>query len=315
MNNTSTLKITKHRNLLTIFLFLCASLFMYNFYKCLSGFVANKFEEPLKMFTMIINYIIPVFAFLFFFYEYYIKKINKTVSLIYSITLICGSLFSLYGIIKYFKVFASNNELGVYGSLLGILIKFPFDGIVINILLIAVQIFNLITTFKPNHKYSYLKEQLYNHGYFKINLIEYLFYSILAILTFFTIGDFISGLRLLPNIRYDGKIIFLLLWLLIIPLMNLISYVFKFENRINKISHKMTYLLSLIGINILFGLLFYLFESIDPNFIVSIGKPLFPITYSISFPIEIIALLLIQGISVIIGLAKIILINLKKNER
>ena len=315
MNNTSTLKITKHRNLLTIFLFLCASLFMYNFYKCLSGFVANNFDDGIMMITMIVNYILPVFCFLFFFYNYYIKQINKVVTCIYSVVVICVASFALYGIFQNFDVYTSNNSLGVYGSLLGILIKFPYDGIVINILLITVQVFNVITLFKPKHKYSYLKEQLYNHGYFKINLIEYLFYSILAILTFFTIGDFISGLRLLPNIRYDGRIIFLLLWILIIPLMNLISYVFKFENRINKNTHKMIYLLSLIGLNILFGLLFYLFESIDPNFIVSIGKPLFPITYSISFPIEIIALLLIQGISVIIGLAKIILINLKKNER
>ena len=315
MNNSKTLRINKHRIFLTILLFLCACLFMHNFYKCLSGFVANNFDDGIMMITMIVNYILPVFCFLFFFYNYYIKPINKVVTCIYSVVVICVASFALYGIFQNFDVYTSNNSLGVYGSLPSIIIKFPYDGIVINILLIAVQVFNVITLFKPKHKYSYLKEQLYNHGYFKINLIEYLFYSILAILTFFTIGDFISGLRLLPNIRYDGKIIFLLLWILIIPLVNLISYVFKFENRINKISHKMTYLLSIIGINILFGLLFYLFETLDPNFIVSIGKPLFPITYSISFPIEIIALLLIQGISIIIGISKIILIKLKKNER
>ena len=315
MNNNKTVRINKHRTLLTIILFLCTCLFMHNFYKCLSGFVANNYDDGIMMITMIVNYILPVFCFLFFFYNYFIKPINKIAATIYSVVVIGVASFALFGIFKNFNVYASNNHLGVYGSLPSIIVRFPYDGLITNFTLIAVQVFNLITTFKPKHKYSYLKEQLYYLGYFKINTFEYLFYSVIAILTFFAVGDFISGLNLLPNITYDGKIIFLLLWVLIIPLTNLISFIFKFEKRDYKKSHKLIYLSSLIGINLIFGLLFYIFEVNYPNFIVSIGKPLFPITYSISFPVEIIAILAIQAISVLINLLKITLIAIKNPQQ
>ena len=59
----------------------------------------------------------------------------------------------------------------------------------------------------------------------------------------------------------------------------------------------------------------YIFEVNYPNFIVSIGKPLFPITYSISFPVEIIAILAIQAISVLINLLKITLIAIKNPQQ
>ena len=58
-------------------------------------------------------------------------------------------------------------------------------------------------------------------------------------------------------------------------------------------------------VNILFGLLLWLFETISPSFIVSIGKPLFPIAFSISFPVEMIILLAIEAVSIIINSVKL----------
>ena len=120
-------KINKRSVLLTIILYICASLFMNGFYKSLSGFVANKFNDPFVMLTMIISYILPVFCFLVFFYNYYIKRLPKVVTLVYSTLVVGVALFSLGAIGKNFTLFASNNKLGVYGSIPSIIVKFPYD--------------------------------------------------------------------------------------------------------------------------------------------------------------------------------------------
>ena len=51
----------------TVILLLFSCFCMYDFYKCLSGFIANGFREPLVMLPMILAYFLPVFCFLFFF--------------------------------------------------------------------------------------------------------------------------------------------------------------------------------------------------------------------------------------------------------
>lgn len=293
------------RNTLLVVLFICSSLFMNAFYKSLSGFIANNFNDPIIMVTMLITYIVPVFCFLFYFYNYYVKKLNKIVNTIYSSVVIILSIISLILIFLNFNVYATNNALGVYGSIPSIIVCFPYDGIIISSFLILVQIYNLTVIIKPNHKFSYLKENHYNIGFVKLSLIEYLLISVLAILALFTVGDFISGFNAIENILYDGKYLYLLLWVLIIPTVNLLSFVFKFENKIKSNSNKVIYLSSLIFVNILFGLLLFIFETISPSFIVSIGKPLFPIAFSISFPVEMIILLAIEAVSIIINSVKL----------
>ena len=82
--------------------------------------------------------------------------------------------------------------------------------------------------------------------------------------------------------------------------MNLLYLLLKLESK------NIKSLIIPLAINIIFGLLMLIFELIDPSFMVNIGKPLFPITFSISIPIECFVLLLIMGISSLIYLAKII---------
>ena len=50
---------------LTAVLLLLSCFWMYDFYKCLSGFIANGFREPLVMLPMILAYFLPVFCFLY----------------------------------------------------------------------------------------------------------------------------------------------------------------------------------------------------------------------------------------------------------
>ena len=80
MNKTKTTKIILIA--LTSLLFLLSCFFMYNFYKCLSGFIANGFREPLKMLPLIVSYLLPVICFLFFFYDTYNKNANNTAKII-----------------------------------------------------------------------------------------------------------------------------------------------------------------------------------------------------------------------------------------
>ena len=205
-------KINKRSVILTIILYICSSLFMNGFYKCVSGFVANKFNDPFIMMTMIISYILPVFCFLVFFYNYYVKRIPRVVTLIYSTIVICVALFSLGAISKNFALFASNNKLGVYGSIPSIIVRFPYDMIIVDMLLIMIQGINIFSCFSKENKITKAKDKLYNLGYFKIHLAEYLAFCILAILALFTVGDFICGLQAIANIFYDIKYLFLLLF-------------------------------------------------------------------------------------------------------
>lgn len=305
-------KINKKSVVLTIILYICSALFMNGFYKCLSGFVANKFNDPFIMMTMIISYILPVFCFLVFFYNYYVKRIPRVVTLIYSTIVVGVALFSLGAISKNFALFASNNNLGVYGSIPSIIVKFPYDMIIVDMLLIMIQGINIFSCFSKENKITKLKNKLYNLGYLKIHLVEYLAFCILAILALFTVGDFICGLQSIGNMFYDIKYLFLLLWILIIPTLNLLSLVFQIEKREIFYKYKIIYLSLLIAINILFAVLLILFEIIDPNFVVNVGKPLFPIAFSVSIPIELFVILGIQAVSIIIDFVKLLIVILKR---
>ena len=307
-------KKTVKKNIISIALFICCSLFMNGFYKCLLGFVANKFSDPIIMITMLLAYLLPVFCFLVYFYNYYVKKISKIVNIIYSVIVIVISFIILVLIMINLRVYVSNNSLGVYDSIPSIIVAFPYDGIIVCITLILAQAYNLSVIIKPNHRFSSLKENHYSLGFVKLNSVEYIFMSILAILSLFTVGDFICGLNAIRNALYNPKYIYLLLWLLIIPTMNLVSFVFKFEDIIKLKLYKTIYLSSLMIVNIIFGLLLVIFEIIDPSFVVAVGKPLFPIAFSISFPVEVAVLIGIGILSVIIDMVKMILLLVKKQQ-
>ena len=221
--------------------------------------------------------------------------------------------FALFGIFSNIGVYAQNNALGVYQALPSIILLFPYDGILVNIILIMVQIFNLSLIIKPKHKFSYLKEQLYALDKFNLRWFELPIIIVVGVWSLFSFGDLICGLNSVANALYDIKYLFLLIWVGLLPLMNLISMVFKFEGKIKSKKNKLLYLASIIVCNALFVGLFFAFEAMYPNFVVGVGKPLFPITYSISLPIEIMILIGVQAFSVVICLIKILVAAIKTN--
>ena len=309
MNKTKTTKIILIA--LTSLLFLLSCFFMYNFYKCLSGFIANGFREPLKMLPLIVSYLLPVICFLFFFYDTYNKNANNTAKIIYSCIVVAIAVFCLVGIIINFSLYASNNRLGVYESLPSIIISFPYDALVINSLLILLQGYNVFAIIKPNHKISKAKLAIKQTNTVNLSKVEYLLICVLAILSFVFIGSALCCFNAIENVLYDAKYIFLALWELLIPLTALLLLVFKVEKWNISQKAKLITLFSAIVLNLVFSVLLFVFELTTPGFMIHVGKPLFMIAFSVSLPIEMLVLIVIMLISTIIHTIKIILL-LKK---
>lgn len=295
----------------TVLLFVISSLFMFNFYKCFAGFVANGFREPLFMIPLFSSYLLPVCCFLFWFYDFYIKKTSKAAKIVFTSVVSLWATINLVLILMSLNVYMSNNLLGVYDTLYGIFFKFPYDGIIVNVFLIAMQVLRIIRITRPEGKVSKVWEEYKQYGIFKLSIGEYLPLCLLAILAFAFLGDSLNSLIAIENALYDIKYIYLVLWLLI-PAINLILLVVKPERIIKNKTAKIVFISVAILVNVIFALLLLIFELTSPDFIIHVGKPMFLITFSVSLPIEMLALLLIGVSLVVIFAVKLIRIIVKE---
>ena len=297
-----------------IVLVILVSLFMYNAYKCISGFVANNADDGMFMMTLITSYCLPVIAYLIFFYKSLVKPFNKVGNIISSLILIAWGIFNLVNIFMNIDAYMTNNALGVYESLNPLLVYFPYDMIVVSFVVITLQILNILMIRVKNQTLTNMVETVKHYGYFKFNIFEYLFICIVAILSFVFIGDFFISFKSIQNVVYDPKFIYLMLWVLIVPSLTLLSLVFKVENKDISLLKKNIYMGSIIGINVLFIALLFILEAVTPNFIVYCGKPFFAITFSVSIPIEILILLGYGALTALYFLVKLIVINVKAQK-
>ena len=116
---------------------------------------------------------------------------------------------------------------------------------------------------------------------------EYIILCIFAVIAFVFTGSAICAtFTAFGNAFYSAKYIFLILWVMIVPIANLALVTLKPEKMNIKKSEKIASLCAGIGMNLIFGLLFLIFELTHPDFLVHIGKPLFLIAFSVSLPIE-----------------------------
>lgn len=303
-------------NIFTSILLLFACFFMYDFYKCLSGFIANGFREPTVMLPMVLPYLLPVICFFFYFYDFYVKSVHRVGKIIYSALVIIYSIVCLIFIFMNIKLYASNNALGGYDALPSIIVHFPYDMIIILISLILLQGFNLFTVFKPNATPSVFKSELASYGFFKLHIAEYLPLCVLGIVVFvFTGASITATFTALSNAFYDFRYIFLLLWVFICPMMNLLCFIFKPENLPISRLKRALILGGGIATNLLFGALLLVFELTYPDFIVHIGKPLFLIAFSVSLPIEMGVILGIQALGTVAMIIKFIFTLTKNTYR
>ena len=253
-------------------LLLFACFYMYDFYKCLSGFIANGFREPHVMLPMILSFFLPVFCFFVFFYDSYVKELRPITKNVYSVLFALWAAVDLAFIISEFELYASNNALGVYDTRA----KAFFDG---------------------------TKER----GKIKLALIEYIALCVPGVFALvFTASALCAAFCAFENAFYDVRFVLLIVFVMIIPLANIIVLALKPERMNIKKGAKLTALGLLIGANIVFGLLFLAAELTYPDFVVHIGKPLFPITFSVSLPVELVIIFATMLIGTVFATVRLI---------
>ncbi len=296
-------------------LFLLFSCFyMYDFYKCLSGFIANGFREAGVMLPMVLSFLLPVICFLFFFYDFYVKSVHRVAKIIYSSFVILWGSVNLGFILNNISLYASNNRYGVYDSLPSIIVHFPYDMIVVHGVLILLQVFNIFCAVKSDTSPAVFQKDLKQNGFIKLKIWEYLPFSVLAIVVFVFPGAAVTAtFTAFSNAFYDFRYIFLLLWVGILPLMNLAYLVIKPEKLIkSKLASALTLGAGILT-NVIFAALLLIFELTYPNFMVHIGKPLFLIAFSVSLPIEMGVILGIQAFGSVAMIVKLILFFARKD--
>ena len=267
-------------------LLLLACFYMYDFYKCLSGFIANGFREPLVMLPMILAFFLPVLCFLFFFYDFYVKPLSSVVKTGYSVFVALYAVADFALIFRNISLYVSNHALGVYEALPSIIVDFPYDMIAVLAALLVLQIFHLFFE-RSGTRAGDFWDNLKERGTVQVTLLEYILLSVLAIVAFVFVGAGITAaFTAFGNAFYDFRYAFLLLWVGLVPLANLLLLVLKPERTALSRGAKQILLGTGIGVNVLFGVLFLVFELTYPDFLVHIGKPLFLIAFSVSLPIE-----------------------------
>lgn len=268
-------------------LLLLSCFYMYDFYKCLLGFIANGFREPLSMLPMITAFFLPVLCFLLFFYDRFVRAIHPVVLVAARVLVALYAAADLVLIFANIELYASNNALGVYDALPSIVLHFPYDMIAILSVLFALQIFHLVAGDRRGTRANAFLDSVKQRGTVRVGVIEYVALCVLAIVVFvFTGAALTATFTALGNVRYDARYIFLLLWVGIVPLANLLLLVLKPERWQIQKRTKLALLGAGIGANVLFALLFLTLELTHPDFLVHVGKPLFLIAFSVSMPIE-----------------------------
>ena len=297
-------------------LLLFSCFYMYDFYKCLSGFIANGFREPLVMLPMILAFFLPVFCFFFFFYDFFVKAINPIVKTAYSVFVSLYAAADLALIFNNIELYASNNSFGVYDSLPSIVLHFPYDMIIVLSAILLLQIFNLAAANRPTTHAGALLNGIKQRGALKVHTAEYIPLCVLAIVVFVFTGSAIyATFSALKNALYDARYIYLLVWVMLIPMANLAILTLRPEKMKLKRSTKMAILGSMIAINLIFAALFAIFELTQPDFLVHISKPLFLIAFSVSLPIEPVAILGIMALGTAIVAIRLLLLAANRYER
>lgn len=305
----------KYLSLFVLFIYAIVCICAFNSIKMGIGIIAQEFENLIVHFTMFTSYLLPIICFGFFFFNSFVKPNKKITKIIYTTVVTGLAIYNIIGLAINFSMFMANNQAGYYINLQTLGIAFPIDVLIINIFIILLQAYNIYLLVKPGAKYAYIKDAFTSYGFFKFNKIESILIGILGVATSIFIGDFFNGLNTLQNATHDGKYVFLLLLILIIPLMNLIYFLTKPSVRNIEEKTKLILYSSQTGVNILFTVLLITFVYTSPDFIAKIGKNLFPIDFTISIPIGPYVILIIALVSIVFGSINIVksILKMKKS--
>ena len=150
-------------------------------------------------------------------------------------------------------------------------------------------------------------------GTLPLHTVEYLILCVVAIVVFvFTGAAVYATFSAFENALYDIRYLFLLLWVMVIPMANLMVHALRPDKMAIQKPAKIAVLGSLIGVNILFALLFLLAELTYPDFLIHIGKPVFLIAFSVSLPIEPGVILGIMAAGTLTAAIRLIVVAVRK---
>ena len=288
---------------------LLACFYAYDFYKCLSGAIANGFRNALLILPMTLAFLLPVLCFAFYFYDFYVRAAAPAARVAFSSFAVLYAIADLAFIFASMGVYSRNHALGVYDALPSIGLRFPYDMIIVLFAIIALNIFSVIASFKREARVVLLVNGIKKRQALRLHVLEYLALCVLAIVAFVFFGSALyAAFSAYENAFYDFRYVFLVLWVLIIPMGNLVLLTLKPEKMNIKKSTKITWLSAGIAANLIFGLLFWILELTYPDFLVHIGKPLFTIAFSVSLPIEPAIILGIMALSILVLTARLALL-------
>ena len=262
------------------------------------------------MLPMVLTYLLIPFGFFTYFYGTYVKRINKPVRICIDCALCAIAVACLAGTVLTFDVYLSNFTLGVYSSMPSA--GFPVDGFAINAPVIALAVLDLIATFKPHGKLASLYKKIDLRGTVRIPPLAYICLLPLAIFAFAFVGDGICGFSAIENALYDPKYVFLMLWVGLVPILNVLSIVIRPDSLARTVGAKACALSGIVGVNLLFFALIVIFEALTPDYMIHIGKPFLIITFSVSLPIEFFIIALIMLTGTLVAATRLILLLVKR---
>lgn len=294
-------------------LVLISSFFMFDFYMCLSGFIANGFAEPLVMLPIVISYFIPVLASLIAVYHLFVGRLCRVGKIVASSVMAFLSIAAIALVMINIPLYIKNNAMGAYSSTLGIFL-FPYDTVIANSVVLFASVIGIVSSINCRLLPTRVKNFAASSTKFKLVIPEYIAFSILAIVVFTFAGAGISGIGAIANAIYDVRYLLLLIWVGIIPIVDLAILVAKPERF--KISKwiRTAILSAVLFLNFIVGALLLIFEIATPGFMIQIGKPLFMIAFSISIPIEMFIIAGIMALTVVLILAKLVIMHFIKRE-
>ena len=288
-------------------LLLFACFYMYDFYKCLSGFIANGFRESGVMLPMILGFFLPVLCFFVFVYDFYVRELRPATRVAYSVFIAVYAALDLTFIFSNFELYASNNAHGVYDSLPSIILRFPYDITVILVAVIVLQILKFRSAFIKPSKLAAAIGEVKQRGSLHLGCAEFVGLCVPGVFALVFTGAAVSAtFNAFDNVFYNWRYVFLLVWVMLIPLGNILLLALKPERMNVKRGTKLTVLGTAIAMNLVFAGLFVLCELTYPDFIVHMGKPMFLIAFSVSLPIEQIIIFIIMALGTALMTASLI---------
>lgn len=297
----------KHRlDFLTLFVFLAASFSFRQFTFMLINQVVQGFQYLYQMTPYLLAYLVPGIYGICYLIHTYFRRFSKTWFIVCEIL---TTVLLIVSLVIFSLNFDSYMASFIYHP---VNLFFPFDVLVIIIVGFTINFSLMLKVFfdKGNEEdqESQMFELLESFPRIKLNVFQIIGFSLYFFITCFFTTNFFYGLTAAQNILIDGFGYLLILVFNLVPVLNLVAYF------LNEKKNSFWLKGSIAVINLIFILSFLIYEFINPDFIVHIGKVFFPLDFAASIPAGPVILILSSLVPIIYFVISFILSKTKKKE-